>query len=599
MTRTRQMRQRSTTLAMLLGLGLTACLDFSGELAHCRDAGRCDGAPGGSGGGSGGGEALGPSATTSTITVTPSVLPRDGVTAASVTVTVRGSTSQPLTGQGVTLVYTGSGTIRPPVKATDEGGVATFSVTSDVATTGVLIATVNPGPNQVALTERPALSFTDFFAIAGTVTDLEGDGLVLADPTEPDLALDAGASAFAFIDPLPLGTPYSVTVKRQPSAQRCSVDHGTGVVSDGGVVSVSVSCVSTWAMVAAGASHSLGIKTDGSLWTWGLNEDGQLGDGTRTDENRPQRIGSGFAFVAAGWSHSLAITNDGGLWAWGYNHSGPLGVGFFTEDGGDPGDGGTPTSSNPFPTFVGDGYRAAVGGLNFSIFFRRDGTTWAAGSNGVGQLGTGGPAERFYLPVYVADDFVFASSLDLHTVALKADGGLFAWGFNYDGEMGPGTDAGEVFVPVQVPGTYAAAAAGDSVSYGITTDGTLMAWGSNQCGELGLDPLNTGGRVEPGPVGSGFTTVAAGDCHGLALTPEGTVWSWGSCDRAQLGTGCDAGIFPTPAPVGAGYVAISGGGGHSFGLKHDGTLWAWGSNRNGELGIGADGGLFALPVLVR
>ncbi len=88
---------------------------------------------------------------------------------------------------------------------------------------------------------------------------------------------------------------------------------------------------SSWTVVAAGENHTVAVKTDGTLWAWGWNVYGQLGNGTTTDEHSPVQIGSGFASVAAGYYHTAAVKTDGTLWAWGLNGNGQLGNGTTTE----------------------------------------------------------------------------------------------------------------------------------------------------------------------------------------------------------------------------------------------------------------------------
>jgi len=83
----------------------------------------------------------------------------------------------------------------------------------------------------------------------------------------------------------------------------------------------------TYVKIAAGAVHSLALKTDGTLWAWGFNAYGQLGDGTQVDKNIPVLIGSDYATIAAGSIHTLALKTDGTLWAWGFNGDGELGDG--------------------------------------------------------------------------------------------------------------------------------------------------------------------------------------------------------------------------------------------------------------------------------
>jgi len=173
--------------------------------------------------------------------------------------------------------------------------------------------------------------------------------------------------------------------------------------------------------LAGGASHSLAIKTDGSLWGWGWNGYGQLGDGTTDDRSTPVQALTGVAAVAAGGSHTLAIKTDGSLWAWGNNEYGQLGDGTTT-------------------------YRLT--------------------------------------PVQVLSEVAAVSGGWYHTLALKTDGSLWAWGRNYDGEVGDGTNDDRL-TPVQVLTGVAAVAAGGNHTLALKTDDSLWAWGYNRSGQLG------------------------------------------------------------------------------------------------------------------
>lgn len=585
-------------LAALLGLALVSCLDFTSGLEVCRDGGRCPDAPASSGGGSptgdgagGGGTGGGApdfavSATKSTAVVDAASLPADGVSAAQLVVTVVNQASEPLAGQLVTAVHSGLAQVEPPQRTSGLDGVARFTITSDRATSGAVVTTVNPGGAQVVLAVRPSVDFLRYYALGGVVNGLAGAGLVLAAAGEPDLSVAPDALDFVFANPLAPGAAYSVTVAAQPRAQRCTIDGGTGTIEGADVTSVEVSCVSTWAQIAAGGNHSLGIKTDGTVWTWGSNTMGELGDGTTVPRPSPGRVPleGGFASVAGGSHHSMAITFDGGLWAWGYNNYGQLGAGSpFTP----------PRTS---PVFVGDGFRAVALGLVYSLLLKDTGALLAVGYNNTGQLGDGTELTKFF-PVAVLTDVASVSTGTLHSLALLADGGLLGWGFNGEGATGVADGGTQVLLPTPVPGRFVQVAGAGYHSLGLTAAGDLWGWGTNAEGELG-DPSDAGLHLEPTPMATGFSRVAAGFAHGLGLKPDGTLWAWGSCDRGQVGDGCDAGVR-APVLVGQGFVSMAAGDAHSLGLKSDGTLWAWGSNELGQLGVGLDGGLALRPTLVR
>ncbi len=584
------MNQTRWTLAVLLWLGLAACLDFSGGLEQCRTAGRCadplsDTVDAGHD--AGGGADSTPSATHSTVVVSPSSVPADGQSIASVTVTVLNASSRPLGGQIVTLLYSGSATPSPEMRATDVDGLAHFTLTSTHPTSGVLMATVNPGAGQVVLTTSPSLAFVPSLSVGGHLTNLTGAGLVLATTGEPDLTVPAASTGFTFAQKLPPGTAYDVTVKHQPTAQHCIVDGGAGAIVDSDVTTIEVSCESTWAQVAAGRQHVVGLKTDGTVWAWGDNSSAQLGLGSLVSQsNTPRRLASGFVFVAAGSFNSMAIDADGGLWVWGSGTYAQLGLG------------GRANQLTPVRLVYSSGRptRAVSLGYCHTLYLEQNGQTWVSGYNSSGQLGLGAQFWAFS-PVSVWPDFTSVAAGSLHSLGLQADGGLWGWGYNTDGETGSVDGGATVLVPSPVAGAFVQVAAGGYHSLGLKADGTAWAWGNNDYGQLG-DLRDAGPRLEPGLMGDGFTLVAAGFFHSLGLKADGTLWAWGSCAYGQLGDGCDGGV-KAPVLVGRDFASVFGGETLSLAIKRDGTLWAWGSNQYGQLGIGVDGGLFPLPVLIR
>lgn len=266
--------------------------------------------------------------------------------------------------------------------------------------------------------------------------------------------------------------------------------------------------------VAAGTYHSLGLKTDGSLWAWGSNSYGQLGDGTLTMRCTPVQVLTGARAVAAGgrWTagYTLALKTDGSLWAWGSNYNGQLGDGTTTE------------RRSPIQVLTGvDAMAAGGAGLTttfagHSAAVKTDGSLWAWGSNYYGQLGDGTTTNRL-LPVQVLTGVAAVSAGGLHTMAIKTDGSLWAWGYNYNGQLGDGTTANRL-TAVQVLTGVAAVSAGPDYTLARKTDGSLWAWGRNNLGQLGDGTYVD--RLTPVQV-SGFDATAAPDfvVTGMVLTP--------------------------------------------------------------------------------
>jgi hypothetical protein len=253
--------------------------------------------------------------------------------------------------------------------------------------------------------------------------------------------------------------------------------------------------------LAAGYLHGLALKPDGSLWAWGDNRHGQLGDGT-TARSTPVQVLTGVAAVSAGTWHTLALKTDGSLWAWGWNGVGQLGDGTTTD--------------RLTPVQVLSGVAAVSAGHNHTLAIKTDGSLWAWGSNQYGQLGDGTTTERL-TPVQVLTRVVATDANHYHTLALKTDGSLWAWGNNQYGRLGDGTTT-DRSTPVPVLTGVAAVAAGVAHTLARKTDGSLWAWGYNGFAQLG-DGTTTN-RPSPVPV-IGFAVPTAPDfvVTGVTLNP--------------------------------------------------------------------------------
>jgi alpha-tubulin suppressor-like RCC1 family protein len=237
----------------------------------------------------------------------------------------------------------------------------------------------------------------------------------------------------------------------------------------------------TWLSIAAGALHSFGIKSDSTLWAWGRNDFGQLGLDTITLINpNPVQIGTDHKWIsnAAGYYHSLGLKSDGTLWAWGLNANGQLG------------DGDTINQSIPVQVGTDTKWCKITAGDYYSLGIKTDGTLWGWGDNQYyGQLGDGTTTKRLS-PVQIGTDNTWISiqAGSYHTIGLKSDGTLWAWGDDTYGQLGDNDPSNLHKVnPVKI-GTdtnWASIATGDYHTLALKSDGTLWTWGNNIYGQLG------------------------------------------------------------------------------------------------------------------
>ena len=343
--------------------------------------------------------------------------------------------------------------------------------------------------------------------------------------------------------------------------------------------------------VSASPGHTATIRADGSLWTWGSNVSGQLGDGTTTHRHTPVQVqpGTTWLSVATGGGHAeatggapsfprgphgltVAIKADRSLWIWGHNMWGQLG------------DGTTVNRSIPVQVQPGATWASVSAGGGHIAAIRTDGSLWAWGRNHHGQLGDGTTIDRD-VPVRIGADnnWAYVSVGFFHTMAIRTDGSLWAWGENRFRQLGDGTQTNR-HTPVQVSGmTWSSVSAASSHNVAIRTDGSLWAWGTNRFGELG-DGTTTNRyipiQVQPGTT---WASVSAASSHTAAIRTDGSLWAWGDNWRGQLGDGT---TIDRHAPVqirsGTTWTSVSSSS-HTAGIR-GGTVWTWGDNSFGQLG---------------
>ena len=333
----------------------------------------------------------------------------------------------------------------------------------------------------------------------------------------------------------------------------------------------------------------------GNAWAWGLNSDGELGNGTITRYSGLATPGQVLNLhdvraVAGGDQHSLALKSDGTVWAWGNNGWGQLGNGKY---------GG---SNTPVQVPGLSNVTAIAAGSLHNLALKSDGTVWGWGFDYFGQVGNGTSGANVLSPAQVRgpSGMTAVAAGGYSSLALKSDRTVWAWGYNGQGELGNGTsDERAHSTPSKVRNLNTAVAIGAGVEHGLAVlaNGGLSAWGDNQSGELGAATATTcGGYTSPCstvPVRvaslSGVTAVAGGHGYTLAVKSDGTAWGWGNNGYGELGDGKPQLYGSVKSPVRAtvtGVAAIAAGASHSLWLRSDGTLWAAGSNYYGQIGDG-------------
>ncbi|WP_264521726.1 T9SS type A sorting domain-containing protein [Flavobacterium sp. N1994] len=182
--------------------------------------------------------------------------------------------------------------------------------------------------------------------------------------------------------------------------------------------------------ISSGVFYEIAIKTDGTLWSWGGNFIGALGDGTTISRSIPAQIGTDthWSRISAGSGHTLAIKSDGTLWGWGHNHDGLLGDGTYVD--------------KYIPTQIGtnSNWITIVDGYDHILSLTTDGTLWAWGFNASGQLGDGtNVGKNIPIQIDTNTNWDKISGKPEFTSALKTDGSLWVWGYNKWGQLGDGT----------------------------------------------------------------------------------------------------------------------------------------------------------------
>ena len=335
-----------------------------------------------------------------------------------------------------------------------------------------------------------------------------------------------------------------------------------------------------------------------SLFTWGNNGSGELGDNTTTSRFTPVTTSAGgttWKQISTGGYATAAIKTDGTLWTWGANGQGQLGTN------------NTISRSTPVTTFAGgNNWKSLSFRQNFTMAIKTDGTLWGWGQNNAGQLGINNTDQKNTPVTTFAGGNTWKQISDggegSHLAAIKTDGSLWTWGLGTSGQLGNNTTTSRSTpVTTFIGGTnWKSVACGKTHTAAIKTDGSLWTWGGNSQGQLGTNNLDT--RSTPVTTFAGGNTwksVACGSNHTAAIKTDGSLWIWGEGGYGKLGIN-NTGNRSTPVTTftgGNNWKQVSGGQSHTMAIKTDGTLWGWGAKNDGRLGINdAGNGAINNPV---
>jgi alpha-tubulin suppressor-like RCC1 family protein len=349
------------------------------------------------------------------------------------------------------------------------------------------------------------------------------------------------------------------------------------------VGSVCIGCVSS---VAAGDAHSCAVKSDGSLWCWGKNDQGQLGNGSKNDALAPSRVLesnglplTGAVKVVAGNAFTCVLKQDATAACWGANDVGQLGT-------------GSTMLNDPVPQLIPLAMVTDVGaGARHGCASLQSGNVWCWGANDTGQIGPGAGPTGSSMPVPAVDKgnqqvkaIAVAGGLS-HTCAIAPDHTLWCWGSDVDGELGDGAMAAtNTSVQAASLGTHVTAVTlGAHVTCALSDSKVVSCFGLNDHGQAGV----AGGQPVAVPTAlalPSLTRVALGGAHACARQVGGGVFCWGSDGRGQLGDGMMS-DSATPKRARGGAGAVAGGLTHSCAARVDG-LDCWGADTSAQLGDG-------------
>ena len=382
-----------------------------------------------------------------------------------------------------------------------------------------------------------------------------------------------------------LGGSHTIAISQSGSLWAFGFN-AQGQLGDGTIVNknspVQIGTLTTWVSASCGGSHTIALKSDGTMWSWGNNGLGSLGDGTGISKSSPVQIGTlnTWVNISAGLGHVLALKNDGTLWSWGYNGTGELGQNITSPF----------TRNSPVQVGGNTNWSKISAGAGVSYAITTTGTLWGWGDNSQRAVGDNTAVTRSS-PVQIGtrSDWTNISQGTPSQYgigfATRSDGTLWAWGYAVNHQLGIFHPASEI-ARVMTQRKFTNLSAGGSHSMAVSDDGTLWGWGANSTGQLGNGTITatTSSPVQIGTLNN-WSKLFAAWSGTMAIKTNGTLWGWGFNTYGQLGDGTAA-AKSSPVQIGTlvDWSTLAVGNNHTLALKTDGTIWSWGFNGNGELG---------------